>query len=128
MTAQDESRGFCFHCSFPDPRFSATSGTSLCNPWPLLVQSNDLDIVISQPLIRTCYSPSPFVEVCALRSKRRKDQYDFIDWFNFLHEAVHLWYLDWTPAKELAKIYLAFCYDILSRLVLDHASSQVCEC
>lgn len=47
----------------------------------------------------------------------------FRDFVTMVHEAYHLWSLDWTPAKELARTYLAFVYASLNELLFSPGRS-----
>lgn len=135
MDDHDELAGFCFRCSAKDPRFDPSRRKLTHNPWPLLASSNAPDYMRSQPLIRAFYSPIEPEKVFTIKQRRARassdkksrtvgDIHDFIDWFNYVHEYGHLWFLDWTPAKELAKIYLALSYDLLFRLMFDKKLSN----
>lgn len=100
----------------------------------MLAMCGQLEYMWSQPLIRACYTPVNLLDVFAVKQKRQQksstksrlteqDREDFRIWFSLLHETTHLWFLDWTPAKELAKVYLARCYDLILRLVFDEKPS-----
>ena len=135
MDRHDELAGFCFRCSTKAPRFDPSRRKLTYNPWPLLAPSKASDYMHSQPLIRAFYSPTEPEAVFTIKQRRARassdkephtvtDVYDFLDWFNYLHEFGHLWFLDWTPAKELAKIYLALSYDLLFQLMFDKKLSH----
>jgi TorA maturation chaperone TorD len=42
--------------------------------------------------------------------------------FVFMHEMGHLWYLDWTPAKEVARTDFATSYGLIAALMYSHRS------
>jgi hypothetical protein len=130
---ENELAGFCFRCSAKDPRFDPDSHIPIHNPWPMLAPSHALDYMRSQPLVRVFYSPVPFTTLSSIRAKRLKsrtsritaaDRADFLDWFNWLHEYTHLWQLEWTPAKEVAKTYLATSYALIHMLMYDDKPSD----
>ena len=95
--------------------------------WPLLAPPSGPDHVRTQPLVRIWYWPTDvdlFTDELrasgALESseqRRPARATDLVNAFVFLHEIGHLWYLDWTPAKELARTYLAYSYDQLTALM-----------
>ena len=130
MTAQGEPTGFCFHCAALGSRFPPSSAIPLENSWPLLAQSNNLDIAVSQPLIRAFYFPTPIADILSRRENRltskprSENQDDFLDCFIWMHEEAHLTFLDWTPAKDLAKLLLSLCYDILRRIVFRQSMEE----
>lgn len=115
------SGGFCFPCGVAAGQDS-TSNTVEYNPFPFL-RLGEGQYLRSHPLVRACYSPMTLDELPAILARRRsappsasaskQDRADFRQWFIFMHELAHLWYLDWTPAKELAKLYLSYAYDCL---------------
>jgi hypothetical protein len=133
MEDQHELEGFCFRCSAKDQRFDPTRHRVVHNAWPLLVPRHAMEYMRSQPLTRIFYSPIPLTDLSTISAKRQRprakrphvdDQADFIDWLNWLHEYVHLWYLDWTPAKELAKTHLATSYALIQLLLFDDTLSD----
>lgn len=121
---------FCFRCSAKDPRYDVSPRESLYNPWPLLARSDQLEYTRSQPLVRMWYSPISFDAVFDTNERQKHTpanptqltadaRADFITWFNALHEGGHLWCLDWTPAKELAKVYQAHIYTVVKQLLFE---------
>jgi hypothetical protein len=125
-----ELEEFCFRCSAKDPRYDAPAREPLHNPWPLLARSDQLEYTRSQPLVRMWYSPISFDAVFDTNERQKltpataaqsiaESRDDFITWFNALHEGGHLWCLDWTPAKELAKTYQAHIYTVIKHLLFD---------
>ncbi len=123
----DKGGAFCFRCSAKDPRHDSSRWREpLHNPWPLLVPNGGLEYVRSSPLVRAFYSPVDLRSVLTIRARREaeggrsstaSDHDDFRDWLIWLHETAHLYYLDWTPAKELAKIHLAFSHAAILNLL-----------
>jgi hypothetical protein len=129
LDKQQEFKGFCFNC----PDFLAEPDSmkqQLLNPWPLLAANPTLRTVKTNPLTRTfysyTYSRTPLSDVMVMKQRRlqggtaqptAKERDDFLTWAIWLHEHAHLLLLDWTPAKELAKIWLAFCYADIAQLL-----------
>jgi hypothetical protein len=135
--------GFCFHCPIQTshvntPALSRAQKPSpqLQNPWPLLIQSDnpegdDLKYAHTQPLTRTLYSPysaPPFTDIKSIQvshlttnrtDPNTMDIIDFNKWFIYLHEFIHLMYLDWTPAKEVARLLLSLCYNCIALLQIN---------
>jgi hypothetical protein len=137
MANQKKHVGFCFRCSAKHPHYDAAATQIVHNPWPLLAWDDELEYMRSQPLIRACYTPLPLEQIVAIHQRREKasaarlttqDQADFQDWFNLIHEIIHLWQLEWTPAKELAKTYLATSYTLIAMLISeDNLTSWLAE-
>ncbi len=146
---EQEQGGFCFNCAAKVPQFAPAIPQTqqnytiqMQNPWPLLVLSSNLDFMRSQPLIRVMYTATPLATITDIRLRRNQinrakphpeDRADFEDWFIYLHEFTHLLVLDWTPAKELAKLYLSLCYGFIfqlgsSALPAEEAWKEFTEC
>lgn len=129
MAGSARAGGFCFRCSARDPHHDASRTLSpLPNPWPLLAPLDGLAYTRAHPLIRAMYSPRDLRWLLAFRAERARsprvaaaateeELVAFRDWLILTHEYGHLYYLQWTPAKELARIYLAMSYDIIVELM-----------
>lgn len=121
MNDQEVLGGFCFNCAvrssqYPTgiPQTQPEHSTQLQNPWPILVRSDKLDFYNTQPLVRAFYNVDswdrPHRKLVASRPEDRVYLYTL---FNRYHEFCHLSILDWTPAKELARLALSLCYDCI---------------
>jgi hypothetical protein len=125
--------GFCFSCSTSlshlqsEPRPT----TTLPSAWPSLVPEFGLDHIRSQPVLRLWYWPIPWEDVLQrLRDvgatspsgerKHSPQVSDALQTFSFMHEMGHLWYLDWTPAKEVARTEFAISYGLVAALMYSH--------
>lgn len=129
MAGSARAGGFCFRCSARDPHHDAgRTPSSLSNPWPLLAPADGLAYTRAHPLIRAMYSPRDLRGVIAFRAERARsprvaaaateeELVAFRDWLILTHEFGHLYYLQWTPAKELARTYLAMSYDVIVELM-----------
>lgn len=126
-TVRPKAGGFCFRCSAPDPRLDPTP-LLVYTPWPMLAPANGLAYARTNPLVRTIYTPGDLRRVVAVRAERKRnprplaqatetDLEAFRDWLIMMHEFVHLYYLEWTPAKELARTYLALSYEPITTLM-----------
>ncbi len=117
MNSQEDYGSFCFQCAEQALR---------SNVAPILTPG-------TQPLINTVYFPTPYNDFAQSVLKRisheatptGEDYYDLQDFFIFHHEIVHLQNLDWTPAKDLARIVLATCYAAIFRLLISDSTQQV---
>jgi hypothetical protein len=122
---------FCFRCSRANASRDASPsphvGQTVYVPWPGLVPTNTRILEArTQPLARMIYLPRPlpaYVEISSRREQSRQmktrtqqDREDFTDYYLWLHERYHLLYLDRTPAKELARVHLAWCYAAIYQL------------
>jgi len=114
------ARAFRFPCAYlnapehTDPEFDRfeAAGLPYCNPFPQLADPSNLRKAWSQPLVRAFYQPTT-------RFGELND-----DWPHSLdlnqrvalhHEHQHM-SLDFTPAKELARVLLARIYQMLLSL------------
>jgi hypothetical protein len=78
------------------------------------------------------YVARPMNDMNAIRLRRLNNDIkpqpeeldDFYDWFIHLHEYIHLLYLDWTPAKELARLVLSLCYDSITQLLNPYVPAE----
>ena len=135
--ARGKLGGFCFRCSAPDPRHDAgREPASVYTPWPMLAPANGLAYARTNPLIRTVYAPADLGRVVAILEERKdsprpvsdatEDDLDALRGsLIWIHEFGHLYFLEWTSAKELARTYLALSYDpIIDLLMTDRLSDQ----
>ncbi len=121
MSNQGELGGFCFNCAVRAPQYPTsapqtqpTHSIQLQNPWPILVRSDNLDLYNTQPLVCTFYNVNSWDRPHKkLVASRPEDRAFLTTYFNRLHEFSHLYALDWTPAKELARIALSRCYECI---------------
>lgn len=123
-----ELEEFCFRCSAKNPCYDAPVREPLHNPWPLLARSDQPEYMRSQPVVRMVYSPIPLPAVFDTNERYKHmpanpaqlstvARADFVTWFNALHEGGHLFSLDWTPIKELAKLCQAGIYTAIQQLL-----------
>jgi hypothetical protein len=136
-TSRPEVGGFCFRCSAPDPRHDpGRDPVSVYTPWPMLAPVAGLAYARTNPLVRAIYAPGDLRRVVEVRAERKHnprplaaateaDVDAFRDWLIVSHEFAHLYYLEWTPAKELARTYLALSYEPIADLMTaDRLSDQ----
>jgi hypothetical protein len=106
---------FCFPCP-GSHLISLDTSRPLRNPWPQLAVAEDLGRMRTQPLVRMVYSP--------LHWSAPKGVTDFRNWFYWAHEIIHLGILDQTPAKDLARGYLAACLGLVVKMAAPSALSD----
>lgn len=93
--------------------FLATNERDLHNSWPEIADFSDLRLAWSNPLIRLWYLPIPGVgQYMADPATRISSLPLKIAW---VHERSHILH-DFSPLKELARIWLSEIYDDLTRL------------
>ncbi len=141
MNKQGEHNSFCFRCAVPTTgsheaiQQSQNEQPSLLqNPWPLLAANPDIYTVRANPLIRSVYFPTHLGETDReikriLREKRKEQLTEenigiFKNAFILWHEEAHFQYMDWTPAKDLARIYLALSYMCIAIMLSFQAESE----
>lgn len=114
---------FCFDCAHPS---HADVPLPDLNPWPGLVHPGRLAQLRCQPVVRLVYTPRPFDAllpetlrrpVAQDRSPTFEEIMAFRDGWSVAHEYAHFHLMDRTPAKELARVYLAYAYDLIGFLV-----------
>jgi hypothetical protein len=128
-------KDFCFSCPSLNLNINQKPGIikrKLLNPWPMLAANPSLCIPRVDPLTRMVYvytySPRPFASIKAVQMKMVKrleannaqstemNGSDLNTWIIWLHEYTHLFVLDWTPAKEVARLFLALSYAAIGAL------------
>jgi hypothetical protein len=129
MTSADPLDGLCFACPAPGDTLPQVNRPRILNAWPQTAPLAGLDRMRINPWVRTFYSPLPPVtfELLQARSdpklsepiKRPTTETIFLlrQYFSWFHESMHFHTLDWTPAKELARIYLAATYDCIELML-----------
>ncbi len=122
---------FCFRSSARLPcRDAELSAGPVYDAWPSLAPPGDLRFARTNPLIRAYFAPAGYEPLKQFRWERQHGRWEprkgasFLTWVVHLHELGHLHYLDWTPAKDLAKVFLTNCYADIAELVLFDALSD----
>jgi hypothetical protein len=137
MNNLQNSGGFCFRCAAPAADSHADTQklsrneqlVPLQNPWPFLAANPDIDQSRIHPLLRTIYYPGKVLEIGRSYNEATKWWYTpkavltekdielYRENFIYNHEYHHLTDMDWTPAKDLARLILACCYERIDTLL-----------
>lgn len=127
---ENSEHAFCFQCTGEQPGYRRIEPSTFYNPLPDILADGALGYMRVQPLARIVYSPVPrsTFQPLGWEGVDKKFGPGYVaymrDWFNSAHEAGHLLFLDQTPAKDLARRYLAESYAALQRLMFSSGLSD----